>query len=127
MLGALQKDGTLSDTGKKMAMFPLSPVLSKALIFSKKYKCSFEVRYLIYLLLTHLKVLIIIAMLSVENIIAMPSTSSDDTDNNSNTSSNSVLHAQQTLAGLFSPFGDHIMLLRVFQSFKGTCVARGIG
>eukprot|EP01127_Copromyxa_protea_P019135 TRINITY_DN6136_c0_g1_i1.p1 TRINITY_DN6136_c0_g1~~TRINITY_DN6136_c0_g1_i1.p1 ORF type:complete len:700 (-),score=125.38 TRINITY_DN6136_c0_g1_i1:54-2153(-) len=103
VLGALQKDGSLSETGKKMAMFPLSPVLSKALIFSQKYKCSYEV-------------LIIIAMLSVENIIAMPTLSMDD--DGETAGNRSVLHAQQTLAGLASPYGDHIMLLRIFQTFQ---------
>jgi hypothetical protein len=62
------------------------------------------------------QVLIIIAMLSVENIISMPSLYAGDGEDGGG---GSALHVQQTLAGFASPFGDHIMFLRIFQTFQG--------
>ena len=43
-LGALNDRGELTKLGRKMAEFPIDPMLSKSLICSEDYKCSEEVR-----------------------------------------------------------------------------------
>lgn len=43
-LGALNDRGELTKLGRKMAEFPIGPMLSKSLICSEDYKCSEEVR-----------------------------------------------------------------------------------
>ncbi|KQK06502.1 pre-mRNA-splicing factor ATP-dependent RNA helicase DEAH1-like [Brachypodium distachyon] len=42
-LGALNGRGELTKTGRRMAEFPLDPMLSKAIVASEKYRCSEEV------------------------------------------------------------------------------------
>ncbi|KAI3750088.1 hypothetical protein L2E82_20713 [Cichorium intybus] len=42
-LGALNKHGDLTKVGRKMAEFPLDPMLSKMIVASDKYKCSDEI------------------------------------------------------------------------------------
>ncbi|KAF3557669.1 hypothetical protein F2Q69_00018029, partial [Brassica cretica] len=41
-LGALNKAGELTKAGRRMAEFPLDPMLSKMIVVSDKYKCSDE-------------------------------------------------------------------------------------
>ncbi|KAF3581651.1 hypothetical protein DY000_02035988 [Brassica cretica] len=41
-LGALNKVGELTKAGRRMAEFPLDPMLSKMIVVSDKYKCSDE-------------------------------------------------------------------------------------
>ncbi|CAI8056651.1 Pre-mRNA-splicing factor ATP-dependent RNA helicase DHX16 [Geodia barretti] len=55
-LGALNHMGELTKVGRKMAEFPVDPMMSKMLIASEKYKCSEEI-------------VTISAMLSVNNAI----------------------------------------------------------
>lgn len=55
-LGALNKYGELTKVGRKMAEFPLDPMLSKMIVASDKYKCSDEI-------------ITIAAMLSIENSV----------------------------------------------------------
>lgn len=55
-LGALNKLGELTKVGRRMAEFPLDPMLSKMIVASEKYKCSEEV-------------ITIAAMLSIGNSI----------------------------------------------------------
>lgn len=55
-LGALNSKGELTTRGRKMAEFPLNPMLSKAILASEDYKCSKEIAT-------------IAAMLSVGNAI----------------------------------------------------------
>jgi HrpA-like RNA helicase len=43
ILGALAKDGSLSELGKQMALFPLEPLYSRVLIASQQFKCTDEV------------------------------------------------------------------------------------
>ena len=54
-------------------------------------------------------------MLSVENIISLPSnlTIGDDDNNSSNAS-----QAQQVIGGLASPYGDHLMLLNIYENYQ---------
>lgn len=42
-LGALNDKGELTKLGRRMAEFPLEPMLSKTVIFSEKLKCTKEV------------------------------------------------------------------------------------
>nr|KYP55743.1 Putative pre-mRNA-splicing factor ATP-dependent RNA helicase DHX16 [Cajanus cajan] len=55
-LSALNKHGELTKVGRRMAEFPLDPMLSKMVVASEKYKCSDDI-------------ISIAAMLSVENSI----------------------------------------------------------
>lgn len=59
-LGALDRCGAVTDTGRCMAQFPLEPVLSRILIESSKHGCAGPVAS-------------IVAMLSVENVFIKPS------------------------------------------------------
>lgn len=94
LIGALNPNGTLSELGKKMAMFPLDPMFSKALILAKDFNCSKEV-------------LAIVAMLSTENIFKTPSVTDEE----------AVALAQKAHASLSSAFGDHITYLNIFQAY----------
>ena len=49
-LGALNDRGELTKLGRKMAEFPLDPMLSKAVIASEKYKCTSEVLSMVSML-----------------------------------------------------------------------------
>jgi pre-mRNA-splicing factor ATP-dependent RNA helicase DHX16 len=52
-LGALNDKGELTKLGRRMAEFPLDPMLSKAVIASEQYSCTDEVRLcLIYALIS---------------------------------------------------------------------------
>ena len=44
-LGALTHTGELTKLGRRMAEFPLDPMLSKAIIASEKYQCTDEVMF----------------------------------------------------------------------------------
>jgi len=44
-LGALTHNGELTKLGRRMAEFPVDPMLSKAIIASEKYQCTDEVRF----------------------------------------------------------------------------------
>lgn len=52
-LGSLNDRGELTKLGRRMAEFPLDPMLSKMLIASEKYKCSEEVFYSFNMFLTY--------------------------------------------------------------------------
>ena len=49
-LGALNDRGELTKLGRRMAEFPLDPMMSKALIISEKFKCSIEVLTIVSML-----------------------------------------------------------------------------
>mmetsp|Transcript_19503 Transcript_19503/g.40380 ORF Transcript_19503/g.40380 Transcript_19503/m.40380 type:complete len:812 (+) Transcript_19503:860-3295(+) len=49
-LGALNDKGELTKLGRRMAEFPLDPLLSKTVIISEKYKCSKEVLSMVSML-----------------------------------------------------------------------------
>jgi len=49
-LGALNDRGELTKLGRRMAEFPLDPMLSKAVIVSEKYKCTSEVLSMVAML-----------------------------------------------------------------------------
>eukprot|EP00960_Hanusia_phi_P068580 766883-Hanusia_phi.AAC.5 len=63
LLGALDKDKTLTDLGRKMAMLPLEPPYAKLLLSSSNFSCSEEI----------LTTIQIVAVLSVDSIFFNPS------------------------------------------------------
>lgn len=90
-LGALNEKGDLTKLGRKMAEFPLDPMLSKMLIASEKYKCSEEIAS-------------ICAMLSVQNsIFYRPK--------------DKRIHADKARKSFNVPGGDHLALLGVWNQW----------
>ena len=93
-LGALNDRGQLTKLGRRMAEFPMDPVLSKMLIQSEHYRCSDEV-------------LSICAMLQVNNsVFYRPRERAVLADN---------AHAAFRRAA-----GDHLMLLEIWNQWRDT-------
>jgi pre-mRNA-splicing factor ATP-dependent RNA helicase DHX16 len=93
-LGALNDRGELTKMGRRMAEFPLDPMLSKMILASEKYKCSEEI-------------ITICAMLSVNNtIFYRPKDKQVQAD-----------HARKNF---FRPQGDHLTLLNVYKQWEET-------
>uniref|UniRef100_A0A0E0QHJ4 RNA helicase n=2 Tax=Oryza TaxID=4527 RepID=A0A0E0QHJ4_ORYRU len=94
-LSALNSRGELTKTGRRMAEFPLDPMLSKMIVASEKYKCSDEV-------------ISIASMLSVGNsIFYRPK--------------DKQVHADNARLNFHTGnVGDHIALLNVYNSWKET-------
>ncbi|KAJ3678156.1 hypothetical protein LUZ60_001959 [Juncus effusus] len=94
-LSALNSKGELTKTGRRMAEFPLDPMLSKMIVASEKYKCSDEV-------------ISVAAMLSVGNsIFYRPKDKQVHADN-----ARMNFHTGNV--------GDHIALLNVYNSWRET-------
>ncbi|KAI4343938.1 hypothetical protein L6164_011226 [Bauhinia variegata] len=94
-LSALNKHGELTKVGRRMAEFPLDPMLSKAIVASDKYKCSDDI-------------ISIAAMLSVGNsIFYRPKDKQVHADN-----ARMNFHTGNV--------GDHIALLKVYNSWRET-------
>ncbi|KAG0485966.1 hypothetical protein HPP92_010045 [Vanilla planifolia] len=94
-LNALNSRGALTKVGRRMAEFPLDPMLSKMIVASEKYKCSEEI-------------ISIAAMLSVGNsIFYRPK--------------DKQVHADNARLNFHTGnVGDHIALLSVYNSWKET-------
>jgi pre-mRNA-splicing factor ATP-dependent RNA helicase DHX16 len=93
-LGALNDRGELTKLGRKMAEFPIDPMLSKTLIAAEQYQCTEEI-------------LSIVAMLSVGNsIFYRPK--------------DRAVHADQARKNFFRPDGDHFALLAVWDTWVET-------
>jgi len=93
-LGALNDRGQLTKLGRRMAEFPMDPVLSKMLIQSEKYGCSEEA-------------LSICAMLQVNNsIFYRPK--------------DKAVLADNARANFHRPQGDHLTLLEVWNQWRDT-------
>ncbi|GAU26427.1 hypothetical protein TSUD_293920 [Trifolium subterraneum] len=91
---ALTVDGKLTKVGRRMAEFPLDPMLSKMIVASEKYKCSDEI-------------ISIAAMLSVGNsIFYRPK--------------DKQVHADNARMNFYTGNGDHIALLNVYNAWKET-------
>ncbi|PNX97746.1 pre-mRNA-splicing factor ATP-dependent RNA helicase dhx16-like protein [Trifolium pratense] len=92
-LGALNGQGKLTKVGRRMAEFPLDPMLSKMIVASEKYKCSDEI-------------ISIAAMLSVGNsIFYRPK--------------DKQVHADNARMNFHTgDVGDHIAHLNVYNSWK---------
>lgn len=92
-LSALNKLGELTKVGRRMAEFPLDPMLSKMIVASDKYKCSDEI-------------ISIAAMLSIGNsIFYRPKDKQVHADN-----------ARENFH--MGNVGDHIALLKVYSAWK---------
>ncbi|RWS27129.1 pre-mRNA-splicing factor ATP-dependent RNA helicase DHX16-like protein [Leptotrombidium deliense] len=90
-LGALNHLGELTRLGRRMAEFPVDPMMSKMLIASEQYGCSEEV-------------LTISAMLSVNaSVFYRPK--------------DKAIHADTARRNFFTPGGDHLMLLKVYNQW----------
>ncbi|KAL1810558.1 hypothetical protein ACET3Z_027548 [Daucus carota] len=92
-LGALNRKGELTKVGRKMAEFPLDPMLSKMIIASDKYKCSEEI-------------ISIAAMLSTGSLIFYRP-------------KKKLVHADNARKLFYTGnVGDHVALLNVYRSWK---------
>lgn len=91
-LGALNDRGELTKLGRRMAEFPVDPMLSKMIIQSEKYNCSEEI-------------VSITAMLSVNNTIFYRP-------------KDKAVHADHCRVSLQRPGGDHMTLLNVFNQWR---------
>jgi pre-mRNA-splicing factor ATP-dependent RNA helicase DHX16 len=93
-LGALNHKAELTKIGRRMAEFPVDPMLSKMILASEKYKCSEEI-------------LSITAMLSINNsVFYRPK--------------DKVIHADSARQNFSNPVGDHLTLLNVYKQWEET-------
>ncbi|XP_060604333.1 ATP-dependent RNA helicase DHX8-like [Ruditapes philippinarum] len=90
-LSALDDEGLLTRLGRRMAEFPLEPMLSKMLIMSVQLSCSDEI-------------LTIVSMLSVQNVFYRPKDKQELAD--------------QRKAKFHQIEGDHVTLLAVYNAWK---------
>lgn len=88
-LGALNDDGDLTKMGRRMAEFPVDPMLSKCILQSENYKCVDQV-------------ITICAMVSTGNAVFFRP-------------KEKAMHADNARKNFFRPGGDHMMLLNVFN------------
>lgn len=93
-LGALNHLGELTKLGRRMAEFPVDPMMAKMLLASERYRCSEEV-------------LTIAAMLSVNSAVFYRP-------------KDKALHADTARKNFFSPAGDHLTLMAVYQQWADT-------
>lgn len=90
-LGALNHKGELTRLGRRMAEFPVDPMLSKAIINSENFKCTHEV-------------LIIISMLQESgSLLYRPK--------------DKRVHADKSHKNFQKPGGDHFTLLNIFEQW----------
>ncbi|EKX51695.1 hypothetical protein GUITHDRAFT_157138 [Guillardia theta CCMP2712] len=90
LLQALDKNKTLTDLGRKMAMLPLEPPYAKLLLSSSKFSCSEEI-------------LTIVAMLSVDSIFFNPAGKREE-----------AARARHLIS---SADGDHMTYLKVYDGW----------
>ncbi|KAK0171609.1 hypothetical protein PV328_005040 [Microctonus aethiopoides] len=90
-LGALNHRGELTKLGRKMAEFPLDPMMAKMLIASEKYRCSEEIAS-------------IAAMLSVNGAIFYRP-------------KDKIIHADTARKNFHVPGGDHLTLLNIYNQW----------
>lgn len=90
-LSALDDEGLLTRLGRRMAEFPLEPMLSKMLIMSVHLGCSEEI-------------LTVVSMLSVQDVFYRPK--------------DKQAIADSKKAKFNQPEGDHLTLLAVYNSWK---------
>ncbi|CAD5215395.1 unnamed protein product [Bursaphelenchus xylophilus] len=91
-LGALNHKGILTKLGRRMAEFPCDPAMSKMIVMAEKYGCTSEI-------------ISIASMLSVNAAIFYRP-------------KNQIIHADTARKGFWSPAGDHITLLHVYERWK---------
>lgn len=93
-LGALNDRGELTRLGRRMAEFPIDPLLAKTIIASEQYKCVDQV-------------VTICAMLSVGNAIFFRP-------------KDKALHADNARLNFYRPGGDHLALLNAYNQWAET-------
>mmetsp|Transcript_31976 Transcript_31976/g.67606 ORF Transcript_31976/g.67606 Transcript_31976/m.67606 type:complete len:974 (-) Transcript_31976:179-3100(-) len=93
-LGALNDQGELTKMGRKMAEFPMDPMLSKMMVQAEKYKCVEEI-------------LTISAMLQTGNTIFYRP-------------SDKKIHADNARKNFNRPGGDHLTLMNVYGQWEDT-------
>uniref|UniRef100_T1J1A2 RNA helicase n=1 Tax=Strigamia maritima TaxID=126957 RepID=T1J1A2_STRMM len=93
-LGALNQKGQLTSIGRRMAEFPIDPMMAKMILASEKYKCSEEI-------------LTIAAMLSVNNAIFYRPR-------------DKAVHADTARKNFIIAGGDHLTLLNVYNQWVET-------
>ncbi|XP_053693468.1 pre-mRNA-splicing factor ATP-dependent RNA helicase DHX16 [Sabethes cyaneus] len=93
-LGALNHHGELTKLGRRMAEFPVDPMMAKMLLASEKYKCSEEV-------------VSIAAMLSVNGAIFYRP-------------KDKIIHADTARKNFNHVHGDHLSLLQVYNQWAET-------
>ncbi|KAL6044079.1 putative pre-mRNA-splicing factor ATP-dependent RNA helicase dhx16 [Balamuthia mandrillaris] len=91
-LGALNDRGELTKLGRRMAEFPLDPMLSKTILASEKYQCSEEI-------------LTVVSMLSVNSAIFYRP-------------KDKIIHADNARINFNRPQGDHLTLLNVYNQWR---------
>jgi pre-mRNA-splicing factor ATP-dependent RNA helicase DHX16 len=93
-LGALNHMGELTKMGRRMAEFPVDPMMSKMILASEKYKCSAEI-------------CTIAAMLSNNSsIFYRPK--------------DKIIHADTARKNFSQPGGDHMTLLNLYSQWADT-------
>ncbi len=90
-LGALNDKGELTKLGRRMAEFPVDPMLSKAILASEQYHCTEEV-------------LSIVSMLSESSSLFFRP-------------KDKKLHADKAHANFVRTGGDHFMLLNIWEQW----------
>lgn len=90
-LGALNHRGELTKLGRRMAEFPLDPMMAKMLLASEKYRCSEEIAT-------------IAAMLSVNGAIFYRP-------------KDKIIHADAARKNFYVLCGDHLTLLNVYNQW----------
>ncbi|XP_011190725.1 pre-mRNA-splicing factor ATP-dependent RNA helicase DHX16 [Zeugodacus cucurbitae] len=93
-LGALNHHGELTKLGRRMAEFPVDPMMGKMLLASEKYKCSEEL-------------VSIAAMLSVNSAIFYRP-------------KDKIIHADTARKNFNHMHGDHLSLLQVYNQWLDT-------
>ncbi|KAJ2882734.1 hypothetical protein H4R27_003243 [Coemansia aciculifera] len=93
-LGALNDRGDLTKLGRRMAEFPMDPMMAKALLASEKYHCSEELAS-------------ICAMLSVSSAVFYRP-------------KEKKVQADRAHASFVRPGGDHIVLLTIWEQWVET-------
>lgn len=93
-LGALNHHGELTKLGRRMAEFPVDPMMAKMILASEKYKCSEEV-------------VTIAAMLSVNGAIFYRP-------------KDKIIHADTARKNFNHLNGDHLSLLQVYNQWAET-------
>ncbi|OQS00448.1 pre-mRNA-splicing factor ATP-dependent RNA helicase [Achlya hypogyna] len=100
ILGALDERGVVTATGKDMAQFPLEPRLARVLLEGIRLDCAREA-------------MIVVAMLSVENVFMFQT----DRRTGDDPRAASRRRATELLDALQHPKGDHISLLQLFRAW----------
>ncbi|CAG5102364.1 Similar to DHX16: Pre-mRNA-splicing factor ATP-dependent RNA helicase DHX16 (Homo sapiens) [Cotesia congregata] len=91
-LGAINHKGEMTKLGRRMAEFPLDPMMAKMLLASEKYKCSEEIAT-------------IAAMLSVTGAVFFRP-------------KDKIIYADTAKKNFHVPGGDHLTLLNVYNQWQ---------